>query len=225
MNDSTSTSGRVDARPVRGHAVAGQVARHDVEQARHGGGAGEPEDADRRDVVDRAEALAEEVVREVGQGAAVGRRRPAGTLRRGMSRVVTSEEPMSRTLMMSAAVVSSLRALRMRPVRLLGRVGRVALDERHDDDAGLEAGQAQRQRGEDEQRRPDDPERAPSGPRSSPSIQSRNAVGWLPISRMPRTMHDRAEPEVGDDEDDGDADGLLEPLEEDAARAARAASG
>ena len=59
---------------------------------------------------------------------------------------------MSRTLMISAAVVSSF-----------GRCGcgppgappcrRVALDEWHDDDAGLEAGQAQRQRGEDEQRR------------------------------------------------------------------------
>ena len=47
--------------------------------------------------------------------------------------------------MMMAAVVSSLRAPRMRPVRvLLGVAGR-ALDVRHHRHAGLEAGQAQRE--------------------------------------------------------------------------------
>ena len=60
------------ARPVRGHAVAGQVARHDVDQPGHRRGAGEPQDEDRADVVGGAEALAEQLVREVGQGAAVG---------------------------------------------------------------------------------------------------------------------------------------------------------
>ena len=58
--------------PLRRHAVARQVARHDVQQPGHRRGAGEPEDQDRADVVDRAEAVAEELVGQVGQGAAVG---------------------------------------------------------------------------------------------------------------------------------------------------------
>ena len=59
-------------RPVGRHAVAGQVAGHDVEQAGHRRGAGKPENEDRRDVVDGAEAIAQEVVGQVGQGAAGG---------------------------------------------------------------------------------------------------------------------------------------------------------
>ena len=71
-------------RPLRRHAVARQVARHDVEQPGHRRGAGEPQDRDRRDVVDRAEGLAQVLVREIRQRAAVrraaaSRTRPAGS--------------------------------------------------------------------------------------------------------------------------------------------------
>ena len=59
--------------PLRRHAVAGQVARHDVDQAGHRRGAREPQDQDAADVVDGAEALAELLVRQVGQGPAVRR--------------------------------------------------------------------------------------------------------------------------------------------------------
>lgn len=61
------------------------------------------------------EDLPEQVVSEIGQRPAVGLA-PGWNASAGMSRVVTSEEPMSITLMMSAAVVRSLRALRIRPV-------------------------------------------------------------------------------------------------------------
>ena len=44
--------------PLRGHAVAGQVAGHDVEQPGHGRGPGEPQDRDRGQVVDGAEDVA-----------------------------------------------------------------------------------------------------------------------------------------------------------------------
>ena len=60
------------AGPLRGHAVARQVARDQVQQPGHRGGAGEPEDRDRRDVVHRAEGVAEVLVREEGERATVG---------------------------------------------------------------------------------------------------------------------------------------------------------
>ena len=58
-------------RPLRGHPVARQVARHQIEQPGHRRGPGEPEDQDRADVVDRPEASAEILVRQVGEGAPV----------------------------------------------------------------------------------------------------------------------------------------------------------
>ena len=70
----SSTSGRVALRPLGRHAVARQVARHEVQQAGHRRRAGEPQDRDRAQVVDRAEHLAEIAVREVRERAA---RRPA----------------------------------------------------------------------------------------------------------------------------------------------------
>ena len=97
------------------------------------------------DVVDGAEAVAEVVVGQVGQRAAVGLAARLELLVRDEQRGDEAAGRSGSTLMISAAVVSSLRVLRMRPVGLLGRVGRVALDQRHDRDAGLEAGQAERQ--------------------------------------------------------------------------------
>ena len=68
------------ARPLRRHAVAREVARNQVQQTGHRGRAGEPEDGDRRDVVERAEDVAEIAMRDVGEGAAV--RLAAGCERR-----------------------------------------------------------------------------------------------------------------------------------------------
>ena len=68
-----TTSGRLRARPFGRHAVSRQIARHEIEQARQRRRAGEPENGDRADVVDRAEAVAETLVREIRQRAAVGR--------------------------------------------------------------------------------------------------------------------------------------------------------
>jgi hypothetical protein len=59
--------------PVWGHPVAGQVTRDKVEQSRHGGGPGEPQDRDRAQVVQGAEAVAQLLVRQEGQGPPVGR--------------------------------------------------------------------------------------------------------------------------------------------------------
>ena len=56
--------------------------------------------------------------------------------------------------MISAAAVSSLLVLRMRPAgRSLG-VARVALDQRHDGDARLEAREPERELREDQERDP-----------------------------------------------------------------------
>ncbi len=59
------------AGPQRGHPVARQVARHQVQQARERARTGEPQDRDGREVVEGTEPRAEETVREEGQRAAV----------------------------------------------------------------------------------------------------------------------------------------------------------
>ena len=105
-------------RPVGRHAVARQVARHQVQQPGHRRRAGEPEDRDRAEVVDRAEHLAEVLVREVGERAAV-RRAAVWNASGGISSVVASELPISRTLMISAAVRSSFFVLRDAAGRVL----------------------------------------------------------------------------------------------------------
>ena len=64
--------------PFRRHAVARQVARHQVQQPGHRRRAGEPQDGDGAQVVDGAEDLAEMLVREVRERAA---RRRAALLR------------------------------------------------------------------------------------------------------------------------------------------------
>ena len=111
------------ARPLGRHAVPRQVARHQIQQAGHRRCAGEPEDGDRADVVDRAEQLAEVVVRQVGQRAADASP-PSANASGGMSSVVTIELPISSTLMMSAAVRSSFLVFRMRPADLRRSPGR-----------------------------------------------------------------------------------------------------
>ena len=102
------------AGPVRRHPVPGQVARHQVEQAGHRRRAGEPEDRDRRDVVGGAERGAEVLVGQVGQRPAVG---GAAWLELvgGISNVVTKLVVIRKTLMITAAVVSSRRVPLIRP--------------------------------------------------------------------------------------------------------------
>ena len=60
------------ASPGRRHAIPREVPRHEVEESRHRGGSGEPEDADRGDVIDGAENRAEVLVGEVGESTTVG---------------------------------------------------------------------------------------------------------------------------------------------------------
>ena len=61
------------ARPLGRHAVARQIERHQVQQAGQRRRAGEPQNGDGHQVVDRAEAGAEKLVREIGERPAVGR--------------------------------------------------------------------------------------------------------------------------------------------------------
>ena len=110
--------------PLGRHAVARQILRHQVQQADHRRGAGEPQDRDGADVVDRAEGLAEVLVREVRERAAVGRAALAQTASAGISIVVTMLLPTSITLIISAATVSSFLVFRMRPFGSLFRVSR-----------------------------------------------------------------------------------------------------
>ena len=58
--------------PLRRHAVARQVARDEVQQPGHRRRPGEPEDGDGAEVVDGAEAVAQVLVGQEGQRAAVG---------------------------------------------------------------------------------------------------------------------------------------------------------
>jgi hypothetical protein len=140
-------------RPVGRHAVARQVARHDVEQPRHR----------RRPANQRMRwCSGRRPCRRCRRGSrARGRRargrwpcRPPRT-RRGESAgrdVEVTSCSISITLMMSAAVSSSLRVLRMRPFGFSGVSPGSPFDERHHGDAGLEARQAERELREDEQR-------------------------------------------------------------------------
>ena len=100
--------------PLRRHAVARQIPRHEVQQADQRGRAGEPQDRDRAQVVDRPEGLAEMLVREVGEGAAVRFAAERHRLRRHQ-RGRDDAAADSITLMISAAAVSSFFVLRIRP--------------------------------------------------------------------------------------------------------------
>ena len=101
--------------PLRRHAVGRQVARHDVDQPGHRRGAGEPEDQHAADVVDGAERLAELLV---GQDRPAHGRWPAPPgcerLRRDQHGGDEAGARSGTRDMISAAVVSSLRVLRIR---------------------------------------------------------------------------------------------------------------
>ena len=51
-------------RPVGCHTVARKIPRHDIQETRHGGGPSEPQNEDCTDVVERAKAIAEELVED-----------------------------------------------------------------------------------------------------------------------------------------------------------------
>ena len=95
-----------------------------------------------------------------------------------------------------------------------GRVGGVALDQRHNDDARLEARQTQSQRREDQQGRPDDRYRRRIGGRDG-------ARPLADVLRVCGDLHetapddDRRQTEVCRDQHDRDPDGFFEALEED----------
>ena len=98
----------VRARPFRRHAVARQIARHEVQQPGHRRRAGEPQDRDRRQVVDACRSRCPGA-RARGRRAR-GRRpaRRAGTPPAGISTAVTKLLAISITLMISAAVEQQL---------------------------------------------------------------------------------------------------------------------
>ena len=90
--------------------------------------------------------------------------------------------------MISAAVVSSFRVLRMRPAGRSSVSPGSPLHQRHDGDAGLEAREPERQLREDEQRRP---RPSSAGCRSwlvSAARQSEQARGCVAISYSPTPM-------------------------------------
>ena len=143
------------AAPLRRHAVAGQVARHDVDQAGHRRGAGEPQDQDAADVVGGAEHLAERA-RAPGRPAP-GRwpRRPSSNSSGGISTVVmklVSEQVDAHDQRGSGEQLAGVPDPRGEP--LLGGPA-VGGDQRHHADAGLEPGQAEHQQREGDDRRAD----------------------------------------------------------------------
>ena len=93
----------VRARPFRRHAVARQIAGHEVEQPGERRRAGEPQHRDRADVVHGAERGAEVLVREVGERASRRRTARHAAPSPGISTVVTTLLTISSTLMISAA--------------------------------------------------------------------------------------------------------------------------
>ena len=79
--------------------------------------------------------------------------------------------------MISAAVVSSLRVLRIRDASRCSAVRAVGRDQRHHADPGLEAGQAQHQQRERQHGGPSSAAEAAAARRSARAVQSRHAPG------------------------------------------------
>ena len=101
--------------PFRRQSDARQISRHQMQQSGHGRRAREPQHQNRRKVVDRAKDVSQILMRHIGDGAAAGRAAfPIGLFAESAA-TETKLETSNRTLMMSAAVASSLRVFRMRP--------------------------------------------------------------------------------------------------------------
>ena len=131
------------ARPLRRHTKFRQVARDEVEQACHGGCAGEAEDEDGADVVRRAEDVAGVVMGEPGHGAAIG----VAAFCEGLCRDEDSGDDAGEDEEdahdggcgdeQAAGVADAV-------------FQRICLDERHDGDAGFEAGETEGELGEEQ---------------------------------------------------------------------------
>ncbi len=208
--DADQWAGR--ARPVRGHAVARQVAGDDVEQPRERRGPGEPQDADRGHVIHRPEGVPEPLVRQVGESTPVGL--PAGPERGRRDQQGGDEgRPEQRDAHDAGGRGQELLGVADAAARLGAGVARVALDEGHHHHAGLEAGQAERQGRKDEQGCRDDPERRRVARRHRGTpVADQRRVGDDGHEAVDHD--DGAERQVDDHEHDGDADGLGEALEE-----------
>jgi len=209
------TSGRV-ARPIGGHPVPRQIARHDVQQPGHRGRPGEPEDQDRADVVDRPEEVAELFVGEVRQRAPVGR----ATRQEGIGRDRHGRHDTAGTEQHAHDQRGGGQELaRVADPPLRGRLGvaRIALNQQHHDDPGLEAGEAERQLGEEEQRRADHQQRATIGLRE-PRAPIAQELRLLHDLHQTGTDHHDIERQIDRHDPDRDADRLAETLEEDRAQ-------
>ena len=176
-------------RPFRCHAVPGEVAGHQVEQPGHRGGAGEPQDGDRRERRRRCRSRCRGTRARGRPAPGRSPRRPAGTPPAGSAAVVMMLEVIRKTLMITAAVVSSRRVPRIRPAGLSSVSPASPRDLRHHRDAGLESGQSQRELREDQQR---DADHHPGArvvrwsARSSSPGPGRRAGRCAPIRRRPR---------------------------------------
>ena len=118
--------------------------------------------------------------------------------------------------MISAAVVSSLRALRIRPLGCSGIVVGIALDEWHDGDAGLEPRESEREVREQHQRDANHPRPAAVlGERQRPPRGQR--LGMLPEMVQAPRDDDHVQQQVDRDDGNGETHRLTESLEEDRA--------
>ena len=127
--------------------------------------------------------------------------------------------------MITAAVVSSCVAPRIRPAGCSSVSSAAPLDVRHDRDAGLEPGQAERELREDEQRDRDHHQRAAVLRSVSAAVQSATTCGCSTTCHSADGDDDHVQREVDADQHDRDADRLGEPAEEHRARAAPAGPG
>src|SRR5439155_8356715 len=137
------------------HTVGGQVPGHDVDQAGHGGGAGEPQDQDGTDVVRGAERLTQVLVGQVRQGATVGLA-AGGELGGGYQDggdEAGGDQVHRHDQRGGGEQLAGVADTRAHPFL---RVGAAGGDQRHHAHPGLEAGQPQHQQGQRQYGRADD---------------------------------------------------------------------
>ncbi len=200
-------------RPLGRHAVARQVTRHEVEEPGHRRRAGKPENGDRAQVVGRAERLAEVLVGEK-------RQRPAPRLpaffelvrrneQRGHERAADEQHRHD-----ERRRAEQLAGVADPALRRLGIVAGIALDERHHRDAGLESRQAERQLRKDEER--GGQHHHGVAVRLHESVApSRQVLGVVRDLEDAPAQHDHVQPEINCHDEDREANGLAEALQED----------
>lgn len=174
--------------------------------------AGEPQDGDGGDVVDRAEEVSEVLVRQVRECAAVGLAARLELLLRDEHGGDEAGGDQEHAHDHRGGGQQFLRVPDTAGGLLLGVV-EVAFDVRHDRDAGLEAGQAKGQLREDQQRDADhgDDVAVLGGQGAGPVGDHVRGGGDVPQAHH---HDDDVQGQVDPDQNDGDADGLQEALEE-----------